>query len=284
VSTPDSSRPGPLTAGNVAVVTGAASGIGRALAHAFAAQGLHVVLADIDEAKLRQVDAELGERGTQTLPVVCNASVESAIHQLAQQTLDRFGGAHILCNNAGVVGKGDPWRGPTSTWDWVLNINLMGVIHGVRAFLPIMDDQGCGHIVNTASMAGLLAIPGAAPYGVSKAAVVALSESLFIELKANGSPVRVSALCPGFVNTNLLDGQRWDTSLGAEPAAGTGAMQQMMDTVLAQGVIDGISTDVVVDQVLDAIRTERFWILTHEDMRHLPVERMQRAQAQENPA
>ncbi len=271
-------------AGKVAVITGAASGIGRALADAFVAEGMKIVLADIDEPKLRATEAELAEGGADVHPVVCDTSSEAALQDLARITLERYGAAHVLCNNAGVVGKGDAWRGPFSAWEWVVGINLYGVIHGIRAFLPIMEDQGEGHIVNTASMAGLVALPGAAPYNVTKSSVVALSEGLFIELKANGSPVSVSALCPGFVHTNLMDGQTWNPALGDEPAPSTSPMAQMIEAGLRQGVIDGIPASDVAAQVVDAIRHDRFWILTHPEMRQAPVERMQRAAEQVNPA
>ena len=270
--------------GKVAVITGGGSGIGKALAIRFASEAMKVVLADIDAVKLRAVEVELAERGAEVLTVVCDASTEAQVQALAAATLDRFGAAHVLCNNAGVVGMGDPWRGPISGWEWVMGINLYGVIHGVRAFLPIMEDQGEGHIVNTASMAGLVAVPGAAPYNVTKTGVVALSESLFIELKTSGSPVRVSALCPGFVHTNLLDGQQWNASLGDQPAPAMSPVSQMIEQVFRQGLEQGIDAAVVADEVVDAIRTERFWILTHPEMRHSPVERMLRAEAQENPA
>ena len=269
--------------GKVAVVTGGASGIGRALARAFGAAGMKVVLADLDEVRMREVEVELAEGGTEVLPVVCDTSLEPSVQALAQATLERFGAAHVLCNNAGVVGKGDPWSGPMSTWDWVVGVNLYGVIHGIRAFLPIMEEQGEGHIVNTASMAGLVALPGAAPYNVTKHGVVALSEGLFIELKSSGSPVRVSALCPGFVRTNLMDGQTWQERLGREPAPTSLPMGVMIDGLLRQGVESGIDPDTVASEVVDAIRTERFWILTHPEMRQSPVERMQRAATQENP-
>jgi NAD(P)-dependent dehydrogenase (short-subunit alcohol dehydrogenase family) len=270
--------------GKVAVVTGGASGIGRALATAFAVEGMKVVLADLDEVRMREVEADLAERGAEVLPVLCDTSLEASVNDLARVTLERFGAAHVLCNNAGVIGKGDAWRGPMSVWDWVVSINLYGVIHGIRAFLPIMEDQGEGHIVNTASMAGLVALPGAAPYNVTKSGVVALSEGLFVELKANGSPVRVSALCPGFVKTNLAAGQRWADRHGAEPEPSQNPMAQLMDVALAQGIEGGIDAADVAAQVVDAIRAERFWVLTHPEMREAPVERMRRAAAQENPA
>lgn len=266
------------------MITGGASGIGRAFAHAFAARGMHIVLADIDEQRMRTVEVELAEGGTQVLPVVCDTSTEPSVHALAEATMAHFGGAHVLCNNAGVVGKGDPWRGPISTWDWVLGTNLYGVIHGVRAFLPIMEDQGCGHIVNTASMAGLLAMPGSAPYAVSKAGVVSLTEGLFVELKSRGSAVSASVLCPGFVKTNLMDGQQWTARLGDEPAATADPLGVMMDSMLRDGVQAGIDAADVALQVVEAIDSDRFWVLTHPDMAPLAVQRMERAAAQENPA
>ncbi len=269
--------------GKVAVITGGASGIGKAMAERFASEGMKVVLADIDEARLRSVEAQLAEGGTEVLTVVADTSLEPEVHALAAATIDRFGAAHVLCNNAGVVGKGDPWRGPFSAWEWVVGINLYGVIHGIRAFLPIMEDQGEGHIVNTASMAGLVALPGAAAYNVTKTGVVALSEGLYLELKAGGSPVGVSALCPGFVRTNLVEGQKWTDRLGDEPAQTQSPIGRMVEDMLRQGVVDGIDASIVADHVVHAIREEQFWILTHPDMRHAPVERMERAERQENP-
>ncbi len=270
--------------GKVAVITGGGSGIGRSLAHAFAAHGMKVVLADVDEVAMRAVEAELAEGGAEVLPFVCDTSLEPNVYALAQATLDRFGGAHVLCNNAGVAGKGDPWSGPMSSWDWVVGINLYGVVHGIRAFLPIMQDQGEGHIVNTASMAGLVALPGAAAYNATKTAVVAITEGLFLELKSTGSPVGVSVLCPGFVKTNLLTGQKWQDRLGTEPPMTTSPMGQIIEQMLTDGVENGVDPDGIAAQVVDAIVTERFWILTHPEMRQAPVERMQRAAAQENPA
>ena len=270
--------------GKVAVITGGGSGIGRSLAHAFAAQGMKVVLADIDDVSLRQAGAEIAEGGTEVLTVVADTSLEPDVQALAAATLDRFGAAHVLCNNAGVAGKVDPWSGPMSAWEWVVGINLYGVVHGIRAFLPIMQDQGEGHIVNTASMAGLIAFPGAAAYNATKTAVVAITEGLFLEMKGTGSPVGVSVLCPGFVKTNLVAGQQWQQRLGPEPPKSTDALGQMIETILADGVENGVDPDGIAAQVLDAILTDRFWILTHPEMRQAPVERMQRAAAQENPA
>jgi len=269
--------------GKVAVVTGAGSGIGKAMAERFVAEGMKVVLADLDETRLRLVEAQLSESGGDVFPIAVDTALEESVQALAQKALERYGAAHVLCNNAGVVGTGDPWTGPMSVWEWVVGINLYGVIHGIRAFLPIMTEQGEGHIVNTASMAGLVAMPGAAPYNVTKHGVVALSEGLFIELKSAGSPVGVSVLCPGFVRTELMDKMTWSDRLGAQPTVSDNPMSQFMDQVLREGVEQGISPDDVAAQVVAAIRAEQFWILTHPDYGDAPIERIRKAVAQENP-
>ena len=270
--------------GKVAVVTGAGSGIGKALAEAFVGEGMKVVLADVDEVRLRSVESQLSEAGGDVWPVVVDTALEASVQNLAQRTLERYGAAHVLCNNAGVVGTGDPWTGPISVWDWVVGINLYGVIHGVRAFLPIMHDQGEGHIVNTASMAGLIAMPGAAPYNVTKHGVVALSEGLFLELRGKASPVGVSVLCPGFVRTDLMRQMTWSERLGDQPLPTDNPVGQFMDQMLRDGVEQGMAPAEVSDQVIQAIKADQFWILTHPDYANAPVERMQRAVDQTNPA
>ena len=269
--------------GKVAVITGGASGIGRAMADRFAAAGMKIVLADVDELKLRSTEAEMRENGADVLPVVADVSLGESMDELARRTLETFGAAHVLCNNAGVAGVGDQWTGPISVWDWVININIYGVVHGIRAFLPIMQDQNEGHIVNTASMAGLVAMPGFGPYNATKHAVVAISEGLFLELAAKGSGVSCSVLCPGFVKTNLMTDIKWTDRLGPRPAEIVDPISTMMNQALHTGVETGIPATDVADQVHDAIVSNQFWILTHPDFREAPVERMERAARQENP-
>jgi NAD(P)-dependent dehydrogenase (short-subunit alcohol dehydrogenase family) len=263
-----------IARGNVAVITGGASGIGLAMAERFISEGMSVLLADIDEPKLRNVEARLTEAGADVATRICNTASENEVAEVAEFALERFGAVHVLCNNAGIAGVGDAWTDSMELWDRVIGVNLYGVIHGVRSFLPIMQQQGLGHIVNTASIAGLVAVPGAAPYNVTKHGVVALSESLFIELGLTGSRVGVSVLCPGFVKTDLMDN---------EPDSVESPIGGFMNEMIRTGVATGVDASGIADQVVDAVASGRFWILTHPDLRQRPVERMQRAAEQSNP-
>jgi len=268
--------PPAIAAGNVAVITGGASGIGLSTAERLLERGMKLVLADIDEPSLRDVTARLSEAGGEVEGVVCDTASGSAVAELAETTLRRFGGAHVVFNNAGIAGVGDAWNGSFELWERVVDINLYGVVHGIRSFLPIMQEQGVGHIVSTASMAGLVALPGAAPYNATKHAVVAISEGLYLELLSLGSPIGVSVLCPGFVKTNLLNNEPQLSAVESPIAAVVGE-------VLAGGVENGIPSDDVAVAVVDAIDARQFWILTHPELREAPVERMRRAADQINP-
>ena len=260
-----------LEAGKVAVVTGAASGIGLALADRFARARMHVVLADVDESGLAKAAEQIRARGVDELTVVTDVSNEASVQALAAAAVERFGTVHVVCNNAGVVSNADAWFGPLSAWTWVLGVNLWGVVHGVRAFLPILAAQGEGHIVNTASIAGLL--PGfGASYDATKHAVVAITEDLYRAMQQAGLPIGVSVLCPGWVRTNILDAERnWPGALGDEPPAALGT-----DIVLGhvRRVIDeGMPPAAVADLVADAVQAEKFWVLPHPDFVELAVQR-----------
>lgn len=266
--------------GNVAVITGGASGIGLAVAERLIQRGMRIVLADIDAPRLRDVEARLTESGAEVTTSVCDTARGDAVADLAEYTLSTYGAAHLLFNNAGIAGVGDAWSGPFELWERVVSINLYGVVHGIRSFLPIMQQQGVGHIVNTASMAGLVALPGAAPYNATKHAVVAISEGLYLELGAlhpeGEPPVGVSVLCPGFVKTDLMGKEPPISELGT----GIGAL---IGEALRGGVEAGIPASDVADHVVAAVDDRRFWILTHPDMVELPVERMRRAADGVNP-
>jgi NAD(P)-dependent dehydrogenase (short-subunit alcohol dehydrogenase family) len=252
--------------GKVAVVTGAGSGIGKALALRFADEGANVVLADIQEDALVAAVAEVRDRGVEALEVLTDVSQFESVEAMAEAALERFGTVHVLCNNAGVGGGGRIANQQLVDWQWVLGVNLWGVIHGIHAFLPILEaNREEGHIVNTASVAGLVAGPGIGPYNASKFAVVAISETLYHELAAAGSKVGVSVLCPGYVRTNIATSQRnRPAHLRRESKASPEARAGNAD--IASGVSTGMDPANVAEQVLHAIRANRFWIVTHPEL------------------
>ena len=210
-----------LREGQVAVVTGGGSGIGLALAERFAAAGLDLMLADVQEDALAEAAALVGRHGHRVETMRVDVSKQAEVQALVDATIERFGAVHVVCNNAGVGGAGDPWFGPIESWEWVMGVNFWGVVYGCRAFLPHLI--GGGHIVNTASIAGLM--PGfAPPYDASKHAVVAVSEGLHHAMKMAGLPVGVSVLCPGWVNTKIIDSDRnYPAEFGPPPEADAAA-------------------------------------------------------------
>ena len=244
------------------VVTGGASGIGLALARGFAAEGCRVVIADIEAAAL---DAALPFLPRETLAVRTDVSRIDDVEALAAATLERFGSVDVVCNNAGVSTFNLLEHQTLDDWRWVLDVNLWGVIHGVQTFVPIMRRQGTpGHVVNTASFAGLMSgIAYLGPYAVSKVAVVSLSETLRAELAMAGAPIGVSVLCPGFTNTNVMEGERnRPAQLGTE--ARTDEAQGFVDLIQGSfGTDEGKEPDDVAAQVIDAVHHDRFWVVSH---------------------
>jgi NAD(P)-dependent dehydrogenase (short-subunit alcohol dehydrogenase family) len=254
--------------GKTAVVTGAASGIGRALAEKFLHEGMKVVLADIEEAALLRTEADLRKSDGNVLAVVTDVSKADDVDALAERTISEYGAVHVLCNNAGVGGDlAWSWEHSRDMWQWVLGVNLGGVIHGIRSFVPIMLRQETeSHVVNTASIAGLTALPFFAPYHASKYAVIGLSESLSYELSMQHSRVGVSVLCPGFVKTNVMDFQRnRPRELQDHPRVRAELPQAWYDT-WNKFIAAGTAPSDVAEQVVSAIRQERFWVFPHPEL------------------
>ncbi len=253
--------------GKVAVVTGAASGIGRGMAEAFAAQGMRVVLADVESAALESTAQDLRAGGARVQAVWTDVSRAEQVEALARQAFDAFGAVHVLCNNAGVATGGVPtWESTLDDWQWILGVNLMGVVHGLRSFLPRMLERGEeGHVVNTSSMAGLVTGGGNALYGVTKHAVVSLSESVHNELVMRGGRIRVSVLCPGWVDTHIDEAERnRPVELADTKEAPDTPETQRFRQVFLEQLHAGLEPRRVGEIVVEAIRQRRFYVLTHD--------------------
>ena len=271
----------------IAVITGAASGIGRGIAERCVQEGMKVVLADVEEAALAQAEQELRATHATVLAVQTDVSRASDIEALAQKTLKAFGAVHLLVNNAGVGAGSSIWESTLADWEWVMGVNLWGVIHGLRIFVPIMLAQATeGHIVNTASIAGLLPYHPGAPYQVTKHGVVALSEQLYYSLAQRNAKVKVSVLCPGWVNTRIMDSERNRPSeLQNEPSnLPPGPEQEAIVQSMREEAQAGLSPRQVSDHVFNAIRNEQFYILTHPELNSMIQQRMENILQQRNPA
>ena len=251
--------------GSVAVVTGGASGIGFALARRFAAEKMKIVLADVERGALEKAAEQLRGTGADVLEVVTDVSDGEALEELARRTVERFGKANVLCNNAGVQRSAPTWSLSMHEWKWMIDVNLLGVVHGIRAFVPRMLAQGdpC-HVINTASFGGLISAPFMSAYAATKFAVVALSESMRAELM--NTNVGVSVLCPAFVKTRLGDADRnkpgnLDDGLTPEEVE----QRQNTGRAAAFMVESGIGAEIVADSVLEAIIRRRFYVITHPE-------------------
>ncbi len=256
----------------VAVITGAASGIGYGLAERAAEEGMKVVLADVEEGALDKAENEIKALGAATLAVKTDVSRIDDVKALADKTLDAFGAVHLLCNNAGVSAGSTAWQSTLADWQWVLGVNLWGVIHGIHFFVPGMLKQNAeAHIVNTASVAGLIGGAGNVPYTVSKHGVVALSEAFYRELQQADSKIGVSVICPGIIDTNILETERNRPAKLKNPP-GAGAMD--MSTPPAQEMLrnikeifkKGMKPHEVADIVFNGIKEKRFYILPNAEI------------------
>jgi NAD(P)-dependent dehydrogenase (short-subunit alcohol dehydrogenase family) len=260
--------------GKVAAVTGAASGLGRAMALAFASEGMHLALADVDETGLTRTGQEASARGVKSFPMRVDVSKAPEVEAFAQKCLQELGAIHLVCNNAGVAVSGPVWETSEAEWQWILGVNLLGVVHGVRAFAPRLIAQDEGHIVNTASVAGLISPPGMGAYCVSKHAVVTLSEALHHDLRERGSRVGVSVLCPAYVPTGIADSERNRPPGLAVSSKSTERLAK--EAALRKAVAAGkLSPDDVARAVIAAVKENRFYVLTHPGIKGAVRARME---------
>lgn len=263
----------------VAVVTGGASGIGLALGRAFAAAGAKVVLADIEAPVLEEAAAGFAD-DAEVLTVVCDVSDPTAVDALRDAAIERFGAVHVVCNNAGVSTGGPIWTHRPEDWDWVLGVNLLGVVNGIRSFVPGFIEQGEGHVVNTASIAGLTSTPFMGVYNASKHATVTVSETLFNDLALSGATgVGVSVLCPGWVRTRIHEADRNRPGPPGAEREGGEEMREFVGSLIA----GGLDPDDVAALVLAAIREGRFYVLTHPDWNSMITDRVAHIVAGEDP-
>jgi NAD(P)-dependent dehydrogenase (short-subunit alcohol dehydrogenase family) len=249
--------------GKVAVVTGAASGIGFALSERFLAEGMVVAMADIEPPALHDAAGRLRAMGGEVLEVVTDVADAAQVEQLAERTVERFGGVHVVCNNAGVGVSGSVWETSPQDWQWVLGVNMWGVINGIRTFVPRLLAAGEGHVVNTASLGGLVPFSASPTYSVSKFGVVALTEILYLQLQAAGAPIGVTMLCPGWVRTRLAEARR-NRPGGPGPSADSASVAQRIGRNLNRVLQAGMDPAEVAAMVLDAVRENRFYVLTHD--------------------
>ncbi|UZF48524.1 SDR family NAD(P)-dependent oxidoreductase [Rhodococcus rhodochrous] len=249
----------------VAVVTGAASGIGLALARRLAVEGMHIVLADVEPDALEEATEQVRADGAEAIGIRTDVRDLGAVQELAARTIEEFGAVHLVCNNAGVETGGSFLEIPDGAWRWVMDVNFYGVLNGCRVFLPFLAEQPEAHIVNTASVAAFTS--GTAtmtPYCVSKSAILSLSESLAIELHSSNSPVGLSLLAPGPVNTRMPDAER-NLPEGLEPARDPQRVA-MMAELRAKAQHAGLDPSEVAGMTVNAIRDNQFYVLPHPEM------------------
>jgi NAD(P)-dependent dehydrogenase (short-subunit alcohol dehydrogenase family) len=272
--------------GKVAVITGAANGIGFGIAERCAQLGMKVVLAGINEANLATAEEKLKPTGATLFSVRTDVSKREDIEALAQKTLEAFGAVHLLVNNAGVAAGSSVWESTWEEWEWVMNVNLWGVLYGVKVFTPLMLAQNTeAHIVNVASVAGLLPDHPCAPYQVTKHAVVALTESLYYSLAEQNARVKVSVVCPGWVKTSILKAER---NRPADLQNKPGSIQDKRKRVAAyremkEAMETGMSVQAMTEYIFRAVENEQLYVLSHPEVTPYIQERMDNILRQKNP-
>jgi len=270
--------------GKVAVVTGGASGIGRALAERFAEEGMKVVIADVEQSALERAEAEMISDGAEVLAVRCDVSKAHDVKALADRTIEAFDSVHVLCNNAGVGISGPSWEIPLEDWEWVLGVNLWGVVHGIHYFVPLMLEHGQpSHIINTASMAGLTSGGNMAPYHVSKHGVVTLTEGLHHEFLQSGANVRASVLCPGWVDTKINESDRNRPGGPVSPETLDASAKAFREQV-SESLSSGLSPQEVSQEVIQAISDGTFYILPHVHWKNMIHSRLSDIIEQRDPS
>ena len=249
----------------VAVITGGASGLGLEIARLAANKGMKLVLSDIEESALKNAEREFAERGVEVLAVRSNVALAEDVERLAEQTIARFGAVHLLFNNAGVALSKTTWETTIADWEWVLGVDLWSVIHGIRVFTPIMLKQNTHcHIINTASVAGMLSTPGMAAYNVAKHGVVTLSETLYHDLKRRGANIDVSVLCPAWVKTGIMDSERNRPGDLQNTDDQKSADDRKLEEAARHAAQAGkVTAPMVAEIVFAAIEENKFYILTH---------------------
>jgi NAD(P)-dependent dehydrogenase (short-subunit alcohol dehydrogenase family) len=248
--------------GRTAVITGGASGIGLGMARAFAGRGMQLVLADLDSVLLKKAEQEFSDAGIAVVTQTCDVSKLEEIERLAELTLERFGGVHVVCSNAGVGIPTSARNMKLADWEWIINVDLWGPIYTVKTFLPLLEEQGVGHINATSSMAGLISSQMMGAYNVAKHGVVALMAATERELRAKKSNVRASVLCPGPINTNISQHSVDFRPGGGKPKGDSNKAGKMASNIQA-ALEQGMQPDEVGELVLSSIEQEKFWILTH---------------------
>jgi NAD(P)-dependent dehydrogenase (short-subunit alcohol dehydrogenase family) len=266
--------------GKVALITGGGSGIGLALSRRAAAAGMKVAVVDIEESARDAAVAELSKT-TEAIGIGCDVSDYDDVVAAGAAVMDRFGAVHLAVNNAGVSGGGLSWEIPLEDWRWVIGVDLWGVIYGVKAFMPLIIESGGGHMVNTASMAGLSSPPFMSPYNVAKHGVVALSESMFHELAMTHPEIGVSVLCPGWVNTKIHQSER--NRPGALAPQAESEQADGLRSVVTGLIEGGLDPDVVAAKVFEAVAAGRLYVLTHEGWMASILTQTERMIAGENP-